>query len=766
MDNIQSDNIKEYFNLLIEGLNNLVNFYGKKELELKYSNKDFNIYIAIINKDFNFDNYFEDENNKYEPYINPSLCLNELYSQSLSSIIYIGINYKISKYISNYNLYWENVSPIISIQFLNKNSKNQILISNCDSYIKLYFPISKYQIIDVINSKKKFISPENQNYMYSNEFKDPIYIDNNGNVYKSTVEERRKDNLLYFNFSCEEIISSDIENNYKNISKSISLEYNKYTNDNYIICITSKLISNNFNEFVVEYKNIDPKFSTNSRFFYLKRFELFKNKNNYIHNPMTYYYSILFFFGIILTIIFLIIMKKYPLKYSIGLNLKKEIVKINLPYENINEFDLIDNININEGDKRILNNLKQLQISKYFEKHEKNIFNENEDKNINKKKSNFFKEEFIDDYSNSSRPLRIKNIENNDFFKQDNDDNNNNSNNKEKVSHFFNSNPPLKISGPKKNNIFSRNKNELNEFIKYNSEKENLFSTKSRNKKLYLDSQDVKNEFKKYDMKKEKDINAKFEIKYGNNEENNNKNIIKKSLPKLDNELTNNKLLFEYNNLEITPYNFFIKNMKKRYIIFNLFSNHSLFYHRSKRILNFIAQLSLYTFFLSILFTLNKNLVIIPIKNIGYIFLLIIYSFISIFLSCLFIYFSSLLFNINILYLRQLYSFLREGNFLVGIKIYDTILKWKFYYNLGGILIDLFYIIISIYFSFGFCATYLYQNKTFIIGIIITIINDLIIYEIIYEMFLALLYKYRKNGSFIIKIGEFLNRLRTIKSLN
>ena len=31
MDNIQSDNIKEYFNVLIEGLNNLVNFYGKKE---------------------------------------------------------------------------------------------------------------------------------------------------------------------------------------------------------------------------------------------------------------------------------------------------------------------------------------------------------------------------------------------------------------------------------------------------------------------------------------------------------------------------------------------------------------------------------------------------------------------------------------------------------------------------------------------------------------------------------------------------------------
>ena len=206
--------------------------------------------------------------------------------------------------------------------------------------------------------------------------------------------------------------------------------------------------------------------------------------------------------------------------------------------------------------------------------------------------------------------------------------------------------------------------------------------------------------------------------------------------------------------------------MRKRYIIYNLFSNHSLFYHRYKRILNFIAQFSLYTFFLSILFILNKNLVIIPIKNVGYIFLLLIYSFIAIFFSCLFIYFPSLLFNINNNYLRQLYSFLRDGNILEGLKIYETILKWKFYYNLGGILIDIIYIIMSIYFSFGFCATYLYQKNSFIIGIIIIIINDLIICEVIYEMFLALLYKYRKKGNLIIKIGEFLNRLRTIKSLN
>ena len=296
-------------------------------------------------------------------------------------------------------------------------------------------------------------------------------------------------------------------------------------------------------------------------------------------------------------------------------------------------------------------------------------------------------------------------------------------------------------------------------------ENENYFITKKKNHNLRIFNQDVKDEFKEYDLRKEKDINAKFEIKYGKYEENN-KNIIKKPLPKLDNELSNAKLLFEYNNLEITPYDFFIKNLRKRYIIYNLFSNQSLFYHRYKRILNAIAQLSLYTFFLSILFTLNKNLVIIPVKNVGNIFLLIIYSFIAIFFSCLFIYFPSLLFNISNFYLRQLYSFLREGNLLDGLKIYDTILKWKFYYNLGGILINLIYIIMSIYFSFGFCATYLYQNKTFIIGVSITIISDLIICEIIYEMFLALLYKYRKNGNLIIKIGEFLNRLRTIKSLN
>ena len=502
MDNIQSDNIKEYFNTIIDGLNNLVIFYAKKELELKYSNKDFNIYIAIINKVFDFDNYFQDEKNKYEPYINPSLCLNELYSQKLSSIIYIGINYKISKYISNYNLYWDNVSPIVTIQFMNKNTKDQLLISNCDSNIKLYFPVSQYQIVNDINSKRRFVSPENQHYMYSSEFKDPVYIDKEGNVYKSTVNERRRNNLLYFNFSCEEIIYSDIENYYINNTKSPSLDYNKYTDDNYIICITSKLVSNGFKEFVVEYENLDLNFGINSRFFYLKRFELYKNKNNYIYNPMVYYYSLLFLFGIIIRIVFVIIIKKNPVKYSIQLNLKKETVKINLPYENIDEFDLQDSLNINEGDKRILNNLKQLPITKHLKENKKgldSLIDENKEEKINKRKNHFFINDLNEENSNSSRPLNIKNIENNDFFNKDTDKNeNNNVNNKEKVSHFFNSNPPIKKTTSKQNITLKKNKNELNEVINIKDTiEENYFVTKKKNNTLNIFNQEANDEFKK-----------------------------------------------------------------------------------------------------------------------------------------------------------------------------------------------------------------------------------------------------------------------------
>ena len=88
------------------------------------------------------------------------------------------------------------------------------------------------------------------------------------------------------------------------------------------------------------------------------------------------------------------------------------------------------------------------------------------------------------------------------------------------------------------------------------------------------------------------------------------------------------------------------------------------------------------------------------------------------------------------------------------------------YYNLGGILIDILFILLSFYFSFGFCATYLYQKDTFIIGVAICIISDLLIWELIYEFILSIFYMQRKCGKICITIIEFLNRMRTVKSLN
>ena len=94
------------------------------------------------------------------------------------------------------------------------------------------------------------------------------------------------------------------------------------------------------------------------------------------------------------------------------------------------------------------------------------------------------------------------------------------------------------------------------------------------------------------------------------------------------------------------------------------------------------------------------------------------------------------------------------------------LMKETILYNILAIILDIFYILVSFYFSFGFCATYLYQKKSFIGGIIFGIISDITLFELLYEFILSILYKYRKKGRCIIQISEFLNKMRTIRALN
>ena len=782
MDGIHELNIKDYFNSLREGLNNLVTFYASNEIEIKYSNRDFNIYIAIVDQNFDFDNYFQNEFNKYEPYVNPSLCLNKLESQNPLKI-YIGINYKISPYMSDYNVYWDNSSPIITIKFLDKDSKQKLIFSNCDSYLKFYFPISQYQIVNRVNENKNIISPENQLATFSNELFDPVFIDKNGNVYNTTLEERRKISFLPFNFSCREIVYKDSQNDRKKTINLVSLDFTEYTNDNYIICSSSNLVSETFNEFVVEYFDVNINLSSNSRFFFLKRIELFKNKNNYIKNPIPYYYSSLIIFGFLYLIIFSVLKLIFPIKYSVENNLRRSIISQNLPYENLNDYDLYENIKISPNDKHKLEkekNLKKvpplysdIQINRIIP-----IQKESRNEKQSKYNKKFFKSGDSVNSNNESSNRKLNLNKERNIFYQDN----NLENSDKKNSPFFQGNPPLKKHEKRnKNNFFIKGDTSIdNESNNENNNDDNIVIDESNdkniyihsglkrpiNEKLYFYNEEYKEDLNNFNMKKEEiNINKKYKVKIKN--EQISEDIKKKELPDLNTDVTWNKLLMEFYNLEISQFDFFKNNFNKRYILYNLFSNYSLIYPKYKRIINFIAQCCLYTFFLSILFIFDKNMVIIPkVKGFSYALLFIVYCCAAEFFSCLFIHFPSLLFHININKIRQLYKSIKEYHFLETLKSYQNVMKETILYNILAIILDIFYILVSFYFSFGFCATYLYQKKSFIGGIIFGIISDITLFELLYEFILSILYKYRKKGRCIIQISEFLNKMRTIRALN
>ena len=105
----------------------------------------------------------------------------------------------------------------------------------------------------------------------------------------------------------------------------------------------------------------------------------------------------------------------------------------------------------------------------------------------------------------------------------------------------------------------------------------------------------------------------------------------------------------------------------------------------------------------------------------------------------------------------------REDRGLEIFKDYDTIANHRFWWNFLGVLIQWMYIAISIYFAFGFCATYYYQRTTFFIAYIATVLGDIVLFEVMWEGVVAFLYAIRHKC--VIRLCEFLNRMRNMKSL-
>ena len=145
----EGEYIQNYFNKVKMSLQNLLEFYCSNRKDVRFINKNINVYVSLINEYFSYDNFFDIEKKLYEPYFNFKRCLENTMIQSqgstLSRVYLSSIIWKVSPYMSDENLYWNTTSPVVTFKFIDYDSGEKIYLSDCgdiENQIQLFFPIN------------------------------------------------------------------------------------------------------------------------------------------------------------------------------------------------------------------------------------------------------------------------------------------------------------------------------------------------------------------------------------------------------------------------------------------------------------------------------------------------------------------------------------------------------------------------------------------------------------------------------------------------
>ena len=362
----QPEVIQNYFNKIKVSLQSLLDFYATNKKQLRFINRNINVYVSEINENFEFDTYFDIEKKLYEPYMDFRRCLESTMIKSQGTPSYrvylTAITWKVSPYMSEQELYWNTSSPIISFKFLDYDKSEKIYLSNCGStedQIQLYFPLNTYRYVERINRQRDYLSPENQFDLNDDIFCDPVYINKSGAVFNTTPEERINQYFLGFNFTCKYYKVSSEDKNDITLTPE-TLDYHKYTKENYIQCLANKLVQEAYGEFVVDSYLIPNDFHINSRFFYLKHYMLLAWKDNYTMNQAFYYFIVLVLTYAGLSLAYIYFEKKHFIEMNRLASLKSEVAKINIPYRD--EYIFNNDLQLEEEIKGKLKNKRKPEM--------------------------------------------------------------------------------------------------------------------------------------------------------------------------------------------------------------------------------------------------------------------------------------------------------------------------------------------------------------------------------------------------------------------
>ena len=504
---------QKFFEMIDEDTIFLIKKYGQEYI---YETEHFSYYLLRIDENFDDEEFFESLKTvwvTYKPIVLFMKCLRE--KKESFDYFFNYVEYNVNP-LSYENQFYPNItSPLISIKIYTSLG-TEVPIRNCPSNtpIKIYLPFNSYDWINYINEQKWLFLPENYKIETDPVFRDPILIWENGSVSDDTVEERILKYYRYYNIVGLVYTPSSLSLYeytsllFKNISDSFLLIFET----NHFSAFTSMLIPNIMN-FVVD-----------GRFYYMSRYEVLLCLDNHIHNPVFYIWASFLALFILISVFFAFYDYNYFDNLEILDFLKKEIIKVHFPYnqlkfglndenvyklipkesklkkgsnkqykkmfkeydlEGINEGDEDDNNNITDEnqedinekeDPKIINKIKELDI---YSSTRNRLTSQNENKN---------EDNFVENELEKATALRTsKNV---DIKKKKKD--------KKDKNQISNKSEEIKDGPPKKKRNILSNVNSLSDNISKKSK-----SKKDKKKIEFIESNKDNDEDKKEDLKEQ-----------------------------------------------------------------------------------------------------------------------------------------------------------------------------------------------------------------------------------------------------------------------
>ena len=715
----QQTNYESAFDVYLTKLEELTQFLLNNGYQnYEYESSHIHYKLFKITESFSDKDYYE-QNNYLKNYKSFILFMDCLLSKRASFNYYLNIiEYK------QYPLSWESTfypnmtSLLLSLKIYDYRGK-EVELKDCESdhQIEIYLSFNSYQWLDYINEQKFLFEPSNYKLPNDPIFRDPIFVNDSGAVLNDTVEQRIEKYYRHYNLS-----GIYYTPNEKSIYSTSGITFINFTSDtdylifnsNHLTAFSSMLIPN-LMEFLID-----------GRFFYLKKFILFKWKGNYFGNPGFVFVSVLLFLYLFACFVYFWYDKGYYVQCEELLYLKKEIIKVHNPYNQIdpgvndkNIEKIIPNFNPEDNNKNEIKHMfdnvnfdSDRESDKNIEDAEtENIFNINS-KRKSKKTNN--ESEYLRNIFNKKGKKKKYSSDNSEEDENGNSD-----------FHSEESNGNKKKKGKK-------DKNEFSEKMSNNTKKHNFFLSSDKTKPNFVSLSKFHNDI---------DSQNNFPEDFANEKE------------------EKVKALEAYTNLKLPTSEFIKWNMRTRHILLGPILNRSLFTPRWKKFTILLTQIYVNLMLISVILTAKE-------KILGSTFgKCLALSICTSILSNIFIYLIAFFFMTSVYQRRRLYQLVMRGGQLVVIKGFNELKSQNNCSSLIGLIFCIIIWVVCIYITFTFVAVWKIQKSAFIITSIISEIIDLVIGELGVELIIGAFYHMRRKNNCLRDFGEWFNRLRCYRTL-